>query len=618
MSIFDRLNSGGVSFGTRLQALGAGFQGGNPMAVLNQARDAYERDQRKAQIAGLMEQMGIGQPKMDILSTLPLEAQQQYVLSQMTPARSDPVVMGDRLVDKSTGSVIADFSPRQMSNNDFLSALGGGPAPKVDLSAYAVGGAAARPDSFSGLNTEFHDRVGAMVQAAAADGIDLKITSAYRSPELQAQLWQAALEKYGDPEIADNWVARPGMSKHNEGLAVDFAGKNGGLLRDANSPEAQWIKANAARFGLDVPLSNEPWQVEMGGARGQPMSATPVSSGLSQKGRAALEGLLLNPNLTKEQREYVTRRLERLEPGFRPASPEEAARYGAAGGQFGPDGRFYPINQPSGTSVEIGPDGTMIFNQGAGVGRAGSLPTDQSRLGRDISKGDASLLNEAQEQAAAADNLNVNIQAARRALLVGEDGDGARTGAGEGIAATLSRWSSVVGIGDGTRAAEFDELDRISKAIGIDTLRAMGGNDTERELLTAIQTTISPTKLPQSNMRIIANQMAASDVIANKPAVMEAWLKQYGSLSSSNDNGQTFADYWRRYQRDEYTQRAKRYADEMGLNQPAEPPSQASGGRNNVRATNPYASLSDDEFKSLDILSLTPEEKQLLLEAMGQ
>src|SRR5690606_7362084 len=29
---------------------------------------------------------------------------------------------------------------------------------------------------------------------------------------------------------------------------------------------------------------------------------------------------------------------------FRQATPQEAAAYGAAGGQFGPDGRFYPIN----------------------------------------------------------------------------------------------------------------------------------------------------------------------------------------------------------------------------------------------------------------------------------
>ena len=142
------------------------------------------------------------------------------------------------------------------------------------LSSVAVGGAQ-RPDSFSGLNPQFATAVDRMVQEAAQQGIDLTITSGYRSPELQATLWENALAKYGDPEIADNWVARPGHSMHNKGLAVDFAAAGGGLLRDANSREAQWIKQNAPRFGLAVPLSNEPWQVELAGARGGGGPSTP-------------------------------------------------------------------------------------------------------------------------------------------------------------------------------------------------------------------------------------------------------------------------------------------------------------------------------------------------------
>ena len=57
-------------------------------------------------------------------------------------------------------------------------------------------------------------------------------------------------------------------------------------------------------------------------------------------------------------------------PQFRQAGPEEAARYGATGGQFGPDGRFYPINPPSGMSVETGPDGQVRVVQGPGAGAA--------------------------------------------------------------------------------------------------------------------------------------------------------------------------------------------------------------------------------------------------------
>jgi hypothetical protein len=146
----------------------------------------------------------------------------------------------------------------------------------IDWSRYAVGGAAAREDSFTGLRPEMQDRVAAMLQAAEQElgpGA-LRITSAYRSPELQAQLYAGALERYGSEEEARRWVAPPGRSQHNFGTAVDFANADGGLLRDPSSREAQWLRENAARFGLAVPMDWEPWQVELEGARNQPLPAS--------------------------------------------------------------------------------------------------------------------------------------------------------------------------------------------------------------------------------------------------------------------------------------------------------------------------------------------------------
>lgn len=61
-------------------------------------------------------------------------------------------------------------------------------------------------------------------------------------------------------------------------------------------------------------------------------------------------------------------------PAFRPATADEASQYGAQAGQFGADGRFYPINPPSGMSVETGPDGQVRVTQGAGVTGAAGKP----------------------------------------------------------------------------------------------------------------------------------------------------------------------------------------------------------------------------------------------------
>lgn len=50
------------------------------------------------------------------------------------------------------------------------------------------------------------------------------LVSGRRSTERQSELWADALARYGDAEIADDWVARPGTSMHEKGLAVDLGG----------------------------------------------------------------------------------------------------------------------------------------------------------------------------------------------------------------------------------------------------------------------------------------------------------------------------------------------------------------------------------------------------------
>ena len=129
-----------------------------------------------------------------------------------------------------------------------------------DITKYATGGAT-RPDSFSGMNGDFSSALAAMF-SNAPPGIQaqLQVSSGYRSPERQAQLWADALKKYGSPEAARKWVAPPGNSQHNHGNAADLK-----FL----SPDAQaWAHQNAAAYGLAFPLSNEAWHVELAGARG--------------------------------------------------------------------------------------------------------------------------------------------------------------------------------------------------------------------------------------------------------------------------------------------------------------------------------------------------------------
>lgn len=140
-----------------------------------------------------------------------------------------------------------------------------------DWTPYTVGGAA-RPDSFSGLDPNFNSALQQMFQAAPENiRAGLRITSGYRSPDRQAQLFADAVRKYGSPAAARKWVAPPGNSKHNHGQASD--------LKYLNDEARQWAHANAQQFGLNFPLANEDWHIEPIGARGKGHNHAPAAAG---------------------------------------------------------------------------------------------------------------------------------------------------------------------------------------------------------------------------------------------------------------------------------------------------------------------------------------------------
>lgn len=111
----------------------------------------------------------------------------------------------------------------------------------------------------AGLYGTFEQRLRRLMADAPGN---VSINSGYRSVDRQRQLWQKALRKYGSAEAADNWVAPPGNSMHNHGFAAD--------LKYASNATKRWVHANAGKYGLHFPLSNEDWHIELakpGGGR---------------------------------------------------------------------------------------------------------------------------------------------------------------------------------------------------------------------------------------------------------------------------------------------------------------------------------------------------------------
>jgi D-alanyl-D-alanine carboxypeptidase len=88
---------------------------------------------------------------------------------------------------------------------------------------------------------------------APGDGVEVYISSGWRSRKYQEQLFREAVSKYGSREEAARWVASPGTSAHEAGDAVDIG----------HSDAAAWLSEHGAKYGLCRVYSNEPWHYEL-------------------------------------------------------------------------------------------------------------------------------------------------------------------------------------------------------------------------------------------------------------------------------------------------------------------------------------------------------------------
>ena len=132
-------------------------------------------------------------------------------------------------------------------------------AAALAVSAYALVSAARGSGlpraaaSPQGLDPELVRRFEAAQAAAARDGIDLTLTSGWRSAAEQQALVDAAVERYGSLEEAHRWVLPPESSAHVQGLAVDVGPTEGAL----------WLEQHGVELGLCRAYANELWHFEM-------------------------------------------------------------------------------------------------------------------------------------------------------------------------------------------------------------------------------------------------------------------------------------------------------------------------------------------------------------------
>lgn len=98
------------------------------------------------------------------------------------------------------------------------------------------------------IHKDVYPYITAMVAAAQADGVDLRVWSPFRSYAIQNDLFQKQVNRVGgDEEKAATVVARPGTSEHNTGLCADF-----NMASDTFESTSMytWMCENAENYGF--------------------------------------------------------------------------------------------------------------------------------------------------------------------------------------------------------------------------------------------------------------------------------------------------------------------------------------------------------------------------------
>lgn len=127
------------------------------------------------------------------------------------------------------------------------------------------------------VNSEVASALKTLANAAAADGVSLMVVSAYRSYDMQVNIYDSEVRGFGQ-EQADRESARPGHSEHQTGWAADLGATNGKCeikVCFADTNEGKWLAANAYKYGFIIRYAEgkehitgymyEPWHIRFVG-----------------------------------------------------------------------------------------------------------------------------------------------------------------------------------------------------------------------------------------------------------------------------------------------------------------------------------------------------------------
>ena len=124
------------------------------------------------------------------------------------------------------------------------------------------------------VDSRIYPELQEMFNAARAQGYGLFVREGYRTQEEQQQLMDEKIEAYENEgkskseakKLAEQWVAIPGTSEHQLGIAVDI---NADTTKSSSDDVYNWLAENAHTYGFikrypsnktDITgVINEPW-----------------------------------------------------------------------------------------------------------------------------------------------------------------------------------------------------------------------------------------------------------------------------------------------------------------------------------------------------------------------
>ena len=116
-----------------------------------------------------------------------------------------------------------------------------------------------RPDAAAALEEMF-------AACREETGLNMVTISGYRSYKTQSNIYDRKLRNVGSGAKADEYVARPGASEHQLGLAMDVnqrARESGLTSSFGNTVTGKWLRDNCWRFGF-ILRYQEGWEAVTG------------------------------------------------------------------------------------------------------------------------------------------------------------------------------------------------------------------------------------------------------------------------------------------------------------------------------------------------------------------